>query len=667
MLAGVQFFVSCSTDDNIDVSDLDSTIGIGTENFKVPFGGTNDIRLSDVLELKEGDVIETLAKDSANYKAGDYQFKKSDDLDPAQVKIKEVHFETFNPQNFDINIPFIALSLLPNAEYSIPTTGPETITTFDVNGPGNADVVSLTEADLDGSFDLNLGLNNIKNEITLTQIDLYLPKFLELDLDYIKNHHPFIQNGIDFKLADENAPTADERNYNLLVLKDVATNSGQVLKLKLKRVDGILNTAPTSATEQEKGYMVFSQTDGLKLHGVVKMQLKFKKQNMTTSGQSLIGTDVTRTISPVIAMPSGIYVTHAEGFFNPTININPSTVNIGDDVPDFLTDDDVNISLNNPTIKLAISSNINAKAQIRPKMIAYFNEAKTDYKYMYIRSMEGTTESWPTIQPNTSGDESKPKTTYIIINRNGLTNAEAQQLANETGYTIERFVMDGRFGKKDNNAKEVTDISELLSPRIPKSLDFEIEAYVVQQKAIVDLYDENDPNSKGGNYEIIPKYEFVAPLALNANSTIVYNDTIKDMNKDLNDNDIDFRGDDTQLVITANVTNDSPLDLELDPKPIGLNGVDLSNDIEVSFKSDKTGDKIVSNMGTDKKATAITIVLKKKTSTSDLKKLDGIAFKVKASSANSQTLNKESHKLKIADMLLTINGKVSLDLDSKKD
>jgi hypothetical protein len=657
------------------VSDLDSTIGIGTENFKVPFGGTNDIRLSDVLELKEGDVIETLAKDSANYKAGDYQFKKSDDLDPAQVKIKEVHFETFTPQEFSFDVPLAIIQFLDADEkvYTFPTDGkPQKINAFDVTGAGNDDVVALMEADLKGSFRFDLGLSNIKNEVEFTQIDLYIPKFLELDLDYIEKHHSFITKGVDFKLAGTprdgrsgDQLTDDEKVFNVLTLNSVATQNSTPLDLKLKRVNGIEKKSPTEPEDIEKGYIVFSNSEGLKLHGVIKMQLNFKKNQLRKDFAYL--TD-TRTVNPKISMPTGINITHAEGIFDPKININPSTVNISDDVPDFLTDDDVNISLNNPTIKLAISNNINAEAEIHPKMVAYFDEAKTDYKYMYIRSVNDKgKEEWPTIKPNISGDDSKPKTTYIIINRNGLTNAEAQQLANETGYDIERFVMNGRFGKKDNNAKEVTDISELLSPRIPKSLDFEIEAYVVPQKAIVDLYDENDPNSKGGNYEIIPKYEFVAPLALNANSTIVYNDTIKDMNKDLNDNDIDFRGDDTQLVITANVTNDSPLDLELDPKPIGLNGVDLSNDIVVSFKSDKTGNKIVSNMGTDKKATAITIVLKKKTSTSDLKKLDGIAFKVKASSANSQTLNKESHKLKIADMLLTINGKVSLDLDSKKD
>ena len=657
MLTGTTFVTSCSTDDNIDLGDLDKTIGIDADNMNIPVGSADDIKLDDVLSLKEGDVIETLKQDSATYKKGDYQFRKDDDLDPADVKVNEVHFETFDPQAFNISVPFSGISNTDpdDTEYQFPPEAPQKINAFDVTGAGNDDVVKLNEADLDGYFELDLGLYALKNEVNLTEIDLYLPKFLEFDLDYIRTHHDFIKDGIDFKLAGEargHALSQDEKDYNVLTLKEVATNNRKPLILQVKRVNGILPTAPTDASEAEKGYMVFSKADGLKLHGLIKMQLKFKKGKMKDFSSS-----TTRNVEPEIDMPKGINVTHAEGIFDPDININPSNVAIGDDVPDFLTDDDVKITLNNPTIKLKIESNINAQAVIKPKMIAYFDDAKTDYKFMYIHNPEATDTDWPIIAPNVSGNESKYQTSYIIITRQLLSDADAKAMADKTGYLVERFVMNGRSAltKMTTDPREVTDIAELLSPHIPNSLDFEIEAQVDQEKvAKVDLYDATDPNSKGSNYHINPSYEFVAPLALDPGSTIVYNDTIADWNKDIKDNEVELN--EGEIVITGYVHNNTPLELKMKPVPIGLDKKEIS---DITVESNIVVPSNL-NQSTDN-SSPIKIVLKRKDGGS-FKNLDGLAFKVTATSRNSTPLNKDEQFIKVDGLTLTLNGKLSISL-----
>lgn len=662
-LAGGLMLVGCSTDDKIDVGELDKTIGIGAEDLNVPLGAAENVKLDDVLSLKEGDVIETLQKDSASYKKGDYQFKKGDDLDPANVKVNEVHFETFTPQEFSLSIPFasMAAAYIPSSkEYSFPIGGPQKINAFDVVGNGNDDVVALSEADLDGSFVLNLGLSKLKNELNFTQIDLYLPRFLEFDLDYIENHHKtFIREGIAFKLAGEardggRALTQDEKDYNVLTLKQVATQNDDDLELKVKRVVDIKAEEP-AASETEKGYMIFSKANGLKLHGVVKMQLRFTKGNMTTDGQS---STETRVVDPKISMlGNGMYVTHAEGIFDPKININPSTVNIGDDVPDFLTDDDVTITLNNPTIKLVIQNNINARANLKPKMIAYTNDEKTEYKYMYLRGkLKSGDDLWPSISPNKSGNDNNSKTTWILISRN--IEPDVVKLI-PPGADFFGLNMNGKFkgyieettGKAD--PREVTDISELLSPHIPKSIEFEIEARVDQDTiAKVDLYDENDPNSKGGNYKITPSYEFIAPLALDPGSTIVYNDTIADWNKDIKDNDIDL--DSGEIIFTGNVQNNTPLELTMIPVPIGLNKQEIK-DIKVTSNI-----VVPSNLGSSDK-TPIKIVLTRNEG-GTFKNLDGLAFKVIAKSSNTATLNKDTQFINVTDLKLNLKGKLSISL-----
>jgi len=335
----------------------------------------------------------------------------------------------------------------------------------------------------------------------------------------------------------------------------------------------------------------------LKLHGVIKMQLNFKKGQLFN--KETFNSTETRTINPEISMPEGINISHAEGIFDPKININPSTVNIGDDVPDFLNDEKVSIQLNNPTIKLSIKSNINATANIKPRIVAYFDDAKTNYKYMYIRGKDNKgNDVWPRISANETGNDNKFKNSYIVINRLGMTEAEAKEVLSELGYAdITVLKMDGSFPRiNTNDKKEVTDISELLSPRIPKSIDFEIEAQVDQKKtAKVDLYDASDPKTKGDKYIITPSYEFIAPLALDPGSQIVYNDTIADWNDDINDKDIELH--DGEIIITANVHNNTPLQLHMDPVAIGLdkkkiNDIQVTSNIVVESNLDKGKDTV---------------------------------------------------------------------------
>ena len=676
MLTVIPFTTSCSSDKDIDLGELDKTIGIGSDELNLPIGSARDLKLADVLSLKEGDVIETLEKDSASYKAGDYQFKKGDDLSPADITVKEVHFDTFDPQEVPIDIPFAGLVLADHRmthEYTFPTDGPQKINAFNVTGAGNDDVISLSEADLEGFFELRLGLSSIKEEVEFTQIDLYLPKFLEFDLDYIKEHHKsFIRDGVDFRVAGEpradgrTVLTQDEKDFNVLTLMSVATQNDSPIELKVKRVTGILDHVldDDNDPEAEKGYMAFSKAAGLKLHGIVKMQLKFRKGQLQPTFD--LTTTETRRVDPKISMDSGINVTHAEGVFDPDITINPSNVAIGDDVPDFLTDEKVNITMNNPTIKLKIESNINAQAIIKPKMIAYFDDAKTDYKYMYIRNpdskfaqkIENRRDSLPYIFPNKTGDDSKITTSYIIITRQGMSDSKAKDIMNSTGYSVERFVMDGRptLNKLDNSDKEVTDIALLLSPRIPKSIDFEIEARVDQTySAKVDLYDENDPKSKGNDYHITPSYEFIAPLALDPGSTIVYNDTIADWNKDIKDNEIDLR--DGEIVITGNIHNNTPLKLTMEPVAIGVDKQEIK-DIKVTSN-------IVAESQLGEKDDVVTPFEIKLTRSAggDFSKLDGLAFKVIAESEHATPLNKDTQDIRIGELKLNLKGKLSIGLN----
>jgi hypothetical protein len=114
-------------------------------------------------------------------------------------------------------------------------------------------------------------------------------------------------------------------------------------------------------------------------------------------------------------------------------------------------------------------------------------------------------------------------------------------------------------------------------------------------------------------------------------------------------------------VITGKATNKTPLDLELIPTAIDVNGNPLSS---IKLTSVNT---LKSNLdGSAPSELKITLSKPANVNLKDVK-FDGIKFKAKATSANSTTLNKDKHSIKIEDLKLSINSEVSIDADSKKD
>ena len=117
------------------------------------------------------------------------------------------------------------------------------------------------------------------------------------------------------------------------------------------------------------------------------------------------------------------------------------------------------------------------------------------------------------------------------------------------------------------------------------------------------------------------------------------------------------------MIITGKVTNNSPLELTLEPTAIDVNGNPLKGIKLVSANT------IKSNL-TDKTPSDLKITLTKDANV-NLKdvKFDGIKFKAIATSkdANSTTLNKDKHYINIDNLNLSISSELSIDADSKKD
>ena len=149
-------------------------------------------------------------------------------------------------------------------------------------------------------------------------------------------------------------------------------------------------------------------------------------------------------------------------------------------------------------------------------------------------------------------------------------------------------------------------------------------------------------------------------MSLEAGSTIVYDDKTDGFYEDIDENDIDLRGE-AELVITGKVTNNSPLELTLAPTAIDVNGNALKGIKLVSANT------IKSNL-TDKTPSDLKITLTKDANV-NLKdvKFDGIKFKATAVSKDATTLNKDNHYININDLKISVNSEISIDADKKKD
>lgn len=603
-VAGNLALTSCSTDDNIDVSDVDTTIGVKLDKFTVPLGKSEDIKLGDVLDLKEDDCIRTTAN-------GDYEFfKEGADAPESNPAVDPVKFERPSTQTFDFSFTPTGGSRSLNSlrapgDYEF---GPYPINAFKFSNEKSVkEVVSLTHAVTSSEIKLKLEFKTVANFANKVSLSIEFPDFLELEL--LKSTLPDYMGENDAKLEN-----------NTLTLNDIKTNATiDGLTLNLVGIKNFKTTNPGSGN-----YVVVNPSE-ISMSGEVQMTMSVKAEDIKTLELS---TNYSMTAS--VSFANDITLTEATGYFDPKIKLDDiGDIEIGDDVPDFLKDEDgkgdVNLKLSNPNITLSLESNIDAIGELNATLTAYYNKKgkPTETKTMTLNGIKTV--------PHKGDMSGKTKTTIYICRKNEGAPAGATVIV------------------KDGSDSDL-DIAELLS-QIPDKITFKCNASA--DKTYLGTV------KLGTTYRIKPSYSFGAPLSLESGSKIVYEEKMKDFYKDIDDNDIDLRGE-SELVISGKIINKTPLELVLESEAIDLNENKI-NGIELSKST-----VIKSNLdGSDPSTFSITLKKNANTNLKDVK-FDGIKFKAYATSVNSTTLNKNNHTIKLEDLKISVSSEVSIDADKKK-
>ncbi|WP_439423286.1 hypothetical protein [Segatella copri] len=386
-------------------------------------------------------------------------------------------------------------------------------------------------------------------------------------------------------------------NGSKITVENVSTSRNLQLTIKAKKLD--------FANQDAYGKVVIGNNGSIKMDGYFDLGIEANVTGVPTSALS-IGANVT---------VNDITLKSATGIFDPEINIS----SLGDvsvtGVPDFLSEDGVRADLDNPQIILSIKNDMDAAAKVSAKVISTKNG-----------------QNLATVQ---LPEMNICKTTVASVTKICICRHNTEELTAQYGAA---------------NVYEVSNLATLINQHIPDHVQ------ITDVKTKADLSQEMTIEF-GRYYHVVPSYEIYAPLAFAEDAVIEYADDFDGWNDDLDDLEL---SEGTYVRLTADAQNLVPATLIVEATPLGLEGTDISNLIEVNVKK---GTVKASADGVTAENSPLEIELREKVK-GGLQKLDGLSYKVKGKASHDGTtvtginLNSEKHTLKLENIKVKLVGKV---------
>lgn len=386
-------------------------------------------------------------------------------------------------------------------------------------------------------------------------------------------------------------------NGSKITVNNVSTSRNLQLFIKAKKLD--------FEKQDDYGRVAIGDNGSIQMDGYFDLGIEAHVTGVPTSELS-IGANVT---------VNDITLKSATGIFDPEINIS----SLGDvsvtGVPDFLSEDGVRADLDNPQIILSIKNDMDAAAKVSAKVISTKNGqnlATVQLPEMHIY-----------------------KTTVTPVTKICICRHKTAELTDQYGAA---------------NVYEVSNLATLINQHIPDHVQ------ITDVKTKADLSQEMTIEF-GCNYNVVPSYEIYAPLAFAEDAVIEYADDFDGWNDDLDDLEL---SEGTYVRLTADAQNLVPATLIVEATPLGLEGTDISNLIEVNVKK---GTVKASADGVTAVTSPLEIELREKVKGA-LQKLDGLSYKVKGKASHDGTtvtginLNSEKHTLKLENIKVKLVGKV---------
>lgn len=377
------------------------------------------------------------------------------------------------------------------------------------------------------------------------------------------------------------------------------------------------NGTPYNRTLKVEGYKFSENHPGsgekpvngtLTIDGEISME-----GDVVTSGVSGSGT---LSLVPTAVLGEMI-VGSVRGVIQPNIDAETTKIELND-LPDFLKDEETRLDITNPVILLRADNPLETPVEVDAVLTPMKNNTQIEGKKVEIGSGN---EKTPVVLA--SGEN------VIALSRTGECTIE--------GVT--------------SNVK-VEDINNLLET-IPDDIVVDLQP-VVRKK---DYYTAK----LGWSYEMPSSYEVDVPLSFEQGLNIVYNDSIQDLNKDLND--LDKVGLKNMKVILS-VDNAIPLKLQLKAENVQIKDV-YGNELSAVKKTIEEDKQYVAESADgEKPATSELVLSLTSDDTAFLSKIDRICFKITAVTGSTTGVPlKDTQWLKITSIKLSVPGGVNVDLN----
>ena len=376
------------------------------------------------------------------------------------------------------------------------------------------------------------------------------------------------------------------------------------------------NGSSYSRTLKVEGYK-FSENAGagkkpnggtLTIEGVISME-----GEVVTSGVS--GTGILSLVPKTVLRE--MTANSVTGVIQPEIKAETTNIELND-LPDFLKDEETRMDITNPVILLRAENQLETPVEVDAVLTPMKGNAQIDGKEVKVESGYGKT---PVVLA--SGKN------VIALSRTGECTIE--------GVT--------------SNVK-VEDINNLLET-IPDDIEVDLQP-VVRNEGYYTA-------ELGRAYEMPSSYEVDVPLSFEQNLNIVYNDSVQDLNKDLNDLDKVIL---KKANVLLTVDNAIPLKLQLKPENVLIKDV-YGNELTAVKKTIEEDKQYVTESTDGEKPVTSELVLNLTSEdTAFLSKIDRICFKLTAvpGSATGVPL-KDTQWLKVTSIKLSVPGGVNVDLN----
>jgi len=613
VLTVVLILLTACTDNKYDLGNLDKTIALGNDK-GIALPGNNSTReiiLNDLL------AIDTTGCIKIDTTTGQYIFRqKSNDVEATTARINPITLiskqEDIHP--FTVDIPINVKDLLEkggllarDAHKALLEETTLKVCSFNFSQEGHRDVVWLDEASTTSHLTLEI--------IFSDDIKRVLKSFSGLSVDF-----PDFLKLTNFKKDGTNI-TVD--NGNIVKLGRIYPEKNLIVEADVETL--YFNTEEEIAFNEEE-YLVCCQ-DSLTMNGFINIIVSYENdmaninvdEALNIIEQQLNGQrdDFNLNISSDFCM-SDFNITSATGRFQPNIKLdNIGSIEINENIPDFLNDPEVTINIDNPILTLNLTSDFLVDGLIDGVLTSTMKDGEIVTLHVDdIRMKKNTISNIMICARNPNNSIYNETTGWQVI---------------EKGQAFRNIIK-----------------------KIPERIDF----------GCVINADTNDVGTIDidKDYHIKPAYNFDAPLALNTGSKIVYHDELDGWYGELKNLDLSKNA---TIEITANATNGSPLALHLTVTPFDIDHTSLADDINVVVETSESDNTIPAS----RKPGTIHITISQNNKGA-FKKLDGIAFKaIAVSMENGNVLNSgtgtenTTQTLRLEDVSIFLTGKLEIDLN----